>query len=123
MIMAGPGIPSGRRIATPVSTIDIVPTVLARVGLDSAGGIEGRRSLRLGRFKLIKDENEGTHVLHDLAADPEERTDLSMREPGMTGQLLRMIEDRELGTRNSSDEVIGLDLEERERLRALGYVP
>lgn len=165
LILSGPGLPSGRRIEAPVSTIDIVPTILGLLDVPPPAEIEGldlgplwqgdreaeapflarplpgeasgalqfnevsrpfmpfHRSLRLGRFKLIRDENEGSHVLHDLEADPGERMDVASQQRELSRQLLRMIETRDLGTEKPSDPVIELSPGERERLRALGYVP
>lgn len=41
LIVRGPGVPAGLRIQAPVSGIDIVPTVLSRVGVEAPEGIEG----------------------------------------------------------------------------------
>ncbi|MYF85927.1 MAG: sulfatase-like hydrolase/transferase [Rhodospirillaceae bacterium] len=45
MIVAGPDVPAGRTVATPVSLIDLYPTVIDAVGLDPAedeAGLPGR---------------------------------------------------------------------------------
>ncbi len=41
LIAAGPGMPSGRRCASPASHIDLQPTILKAHGLDGAGGLDG----------------------------------------------------------------------------------
>jgi arylsulfatase A-like enzyme len=41
LIVSGPGIPAGRRISAPVSLIDLVPTILARVGATQDVDVEG----------------------------------------------------------------------------------
>lgn len=42
LVMRGPGIERGRRVAGPVSLVDVVPTVLARLGLPAPAGLDGR---------------------------------------------------------------------------------
>ncbi len=41
LILRGPGIPAGRRIATPVSLVDVMPTLLRHLGLPVAGELDG----------------------------------------------------------------------------------
>jgi arylsulfatase A-like enzyme len=41
-IMAGPGVPAGRDVRTRVSTIDVVPTALALLGIDADRSLLGR---------------------------------------------------------------------------------
>jgi arylsulfatase A-like enzyme len=41
LILAGPGIPRGRVVAEPVSLVDLLPTVLARLGIPLAHGVDG----------------------------------------------------------------------------------
>ncbi len=104
MILAGPELPAGRRVATPVSLIDVAPTALravlgesgaAHVGRPlqdlAVGEEEGDRPLfaeyhdggsptgifvyRRGRWKLVHYEGYRPQ-LFDLAADPGEESDL-----------------------------------------------
>jgi arylsulfatase A-like enzyme len=42
LLMRGPGIPPGRRIHQPVSLVDVVPTVLALLGMDGPHDLDGR---------------------------------------------------------------------------------
>ena len=41
LLMRGPGIPRGLRIPTPVSLVDLVPTILAQIGVEGPANIEG----------------------------------------------------------------------------------
>ena len=42
MILAGPGVPEGRRVQAPVGVIDVLPTVLDLLGVETPGEVEGR---------------------------------------------------------------------------------
>lgn len=104
MILAGPGLPQGKQVATPVSLVDVAPTALRAV-LGSKGDEGPGRALqeiaaaaddperplfaeyhdggsdtgifayRRGRWKLVHYEGEGPQ-LFDLEADPQELRDL-----------------------------------------------
>jgi arylsulfatase A-like enzyme len=41
LLIKGPGIPADTRVASPVSLVDIVPTLAARAGLEAPPGIDG----------------------------------------------------------------------------------
>jgi choline-sulfatase len=41
LLIRGPGIPRGLRIPTPVSLVDVVPTILAQTGVEAPSAIEG----------------------------------------------------------------------------------
>jgi len=41
LIMRGPGVPAGVRVATPVSLVDLAPTLLATLGVPSPPGLDG----------------------------------------------------------------------------------
>ncbi|MFO1311843.1 MAG: sulfatase-like hydrolase/transferase [Burkholderiales bacterium] len=104
-IAAGPGIPVGRVVSTPVSHIDFAPTILAAAGGPEAarpfpgaslfdvaagghperpviseyhaiGSTGGGFMLRFGRFKYCRYAAHPPQ-LFDLAADPEELVDLA----------------------------------------------
>jgi arylsulfatase A-like enzyme len=98
-------IEAGMSVSTPVSSLDVLPTVLGAVGIESASDrafdgrdllpfLEGRKSgvahgmlawrnapaaaVRLGDFKLIKPDQDGAlGHLYDLTTDPKEKRDLA----------------------------------------------
>lgn len=104
-ILAGPGVPAGRVSHTPVSLIDVHPTVIDAFGLPSdgvarpgrslidlanaaddperpvfseyhaSGSCSGAFMLRKGRWKLVYYAGMAPQ-LYDLESDPEERVDL-----------------------------------------------
>lgn len=104
MLAAGPGLPSGRVVATPVSHIDCAPAILASAGVcplaplpghslfdvahgatpdrpvlaeyHAIGSTGGGFMLRHGRYKYCHYVNAPPQ-LFDLHADPEELVDLS----------------------------------------------
>jgi arylsulfatase A-like enzyme len=41
LVVRGPGIPAGRRIGTPVSLVDIAPTLLGLTGIEAPQGLDG----------------------------------------------------------------------------------
>ncbi len=115
LILAGPEIEAGRRIAQPVSHVDLAPTLAELLGvawgegtqgrsyasvLGSPGsprpersayivGVQGKRfddALVDGRYKLIE-FRDGRVELYDVVADPAERTDLSEAKPGVVARL------------------------------------
>lgn len=105
MILAGPGIPAGRTCATPVSLVDVAPTILTATGLalpdgldgadlasiaraddapgrpvfseyHAAGSSTGMFMYRAGRHKLVAYAGMAPQ-LFDLVDDPGERVDLA----------------------------------------------
>lgn len=108
----------GQQHASPVSGIDIVPTVLAAAGASPPSdrpidGVDllprltapgstappralfwrdgGYRSVRDGDWKLIVSERPARTWLFDLSRDPTERDDLSEREPAQRARLAAML--------------------------------
>jgi len=101
LILAGAGLPHGRRWDAPVSLIDVAPTLLELCGVSIPAEMEGRSllspdparevlseyhatgsrhgafMLRRGRWKLIHHEGGLPPELFDLDADPEEPTNLA----------------------------------------------
>jgi len=103
LILRGPDAPSGVRIETPVSLIDLHPTILDSIGLDpdpdsrgnslfdiakgeqsersvfceyhAIGSVTGAFMIRFGNYKYIHHEGYAPE-LFDLAADPAEANDL-----------------------------------------------
>lgn len=99
-----------RRIAAPVKTLDIAPTLLALVGLDAPSGMRGDdlRPIALGQaessgpvysavihkkmvvkwpYKLIADLRFGLFELYDLEHDPRERENLADQKPELLASL------------------------------------
>lgn len=118
LILAGPGIPRGRRINARVSLVDLTPTLADLIGADcplDARGVSlvpllnaaeapppklvylsnpGRQpsdSLVHGRWKLIADTDTGAVELYDLVADPEERTNLAARHADVVERMGRYL--------------------------------
>jgi len=119
LIMAGPDIARGSVCATPVSLVDVRPTVIAAAGLearDEPAGLPGR-------------------PLFDLAADPEETEDLA-QDPAFAAvcremeAALRAIVDPEAADRQAKDDqnaVVarhgGREKVLRDRLGAASFTP
>jgi arylsulfatase A-like enzyme len=108
---------SPRRIQTPVSMLDVGPTLLDLVGIDTppVSGVSHARAVRDGgeprarvvlselikdysitrnlraaiwdRWKLIWDMDSNTHELYDLKNDPKDETDLSESKPDVVAQM------------------------------------
>ncbi len=144
LLVKPPGAPAPRRVAEPVSLVDVLPTVLAVAGLPPAEGADGvsllgelpaeraifaesfdgkgeiARALRVGPRKLVRHRGRPT-ALFDLASDPGEQRDLAESAAGevaaRAAELAAWVKAHE--GRGSN---ITLSPEEAERLRALGYL-
>jgi len=144
-------LPGGRaagRRSQPVDNLDLVPTLLAYLGVEPAGrGFAGRnlrpwldggdppparlhfalqgtvRTATDGRWKLLVDLASGRMSLYDLAADPDETRDLAGRRPEEALRLrravARWVEESEGG--DAAEAVRRARQHERE-LEALGYL-
>lgn len=113
LCIAGPGIPAGRSEAF-VYLMDLYPTVCELAGATPPEGVEGKsilpvvqgkapairdvmytaymdcqRSVRDGRWKLIRYPLVDKTQLYDLSADPREKNDLS-QQPEYAGKLAEM---------------------------------
>jgi arylsulfatase A-like enzyme len=122
LVLRGPGeMQDGWRVETPVSLVDLMPTILRFVGTTlpvEAGGrslvpallgepLEAEpvyseslyrcyyewKALRLGDLKLIYDQDRGHLELYDLRADPAERTNLVRERPQEAQEMLRQLQD------------------------------
>ncbi len=156
LVVRGPGV-APARVATPVSLVDVVPTILEVAGVPIPTTIAGRSLLRAQDpaaaprpviaervlygaetkaivawpYKVILEVDSGVAQLFDLAADPEERQDLSATQPDTLRRLLGELsaglsEARRLriGVRAELGTGAGAELDEDlvRRLRALGYI-
>ena len=143
MIVAGPGVPAGVRLAGGARTADLLPTLLAAAGIPAPAGLDGvdviggpraresyaetiyprtlgwapLHSFRVGALKYI---DAPRPELYDLAQDPGEQDDLAARRPDdvarLSAALAAMRAAERTAVRTASDPQVA------ERLRALGYV-
>ncbi len=144
LIVKVPGQREGRRIATPVSLVDVMPTVLAALGLPPARDVDGvsllgeipeqralfaesfdgkgeiARALRRGSRKFVHHRGRAD-ALYELASDPSELRDLSGTEAAEASERaaelaawLKAMAGRGAGAPISPEEA--------ERLKALGYL-
>lgn len=140
----------GTRVRDMVELIDLMPTLLARVGVQPPPGLQGRdlaatrlqpsggasfatatqqspglHSMRTLEHKLVLDVPSGRSWLYAVAADPGEHQDQTAREPELSAELRYR-----LGLHLSATVAGGtlepepgqIPREALERLRALGYV-
>jgi len=109
------GAHAGTVVDAPVRQIDIAPTVLDVAGIDPPEGFQGkpllpppppgappsacvaefllygseRKSVRVGRYKLVTDEWRRPFALYDLREDPAERKDVLATQPDRARDLAR----------------------------------
>jgi arylsulfatase A-like enzyme/Flp pilus assembly protein TadD len=140
LVIAGPGLPRGQRRGGIARASDVLPTLLARLGVPAPAGLDGRdllagegreayaeseyparlgfaplRALRVGGLKLIEAPRP---ELYDLAADPEERRNLAAERPADVERLRAALAAARRGERSAPATA---DAAIAERLRALGY--
>ncbi len=148
LIVRYPGVSEARRVTTPVSSIDVVPTVLEAVGAAPAPGVAEslfhpradrvaisesfpsivskqrrhmQRAVFAGSLKLVVDDT-GRVELFDLDQDPREERNLATPDDPRVRQLAAELERwRGLPSAEASGPA-ELDQESVDRLRALGYV-
>ncbi|MDX1650440.1 MAG: sulfatase-like hydrolase/transferase, partial [Myxococcota bacterium] len=152
LLVRGPGVRPGTRVATPVRLADVAPTVLALAGLPAPEGMDGpgletalregrepapravhargrEALLRLGRFKLLAPRSPEARpaALYDLARDPGERENLLTDAPAavrrrLEGALARLEAATSDADAPGAAQGVALSAADRRRLRALGYV-
>jgi len=148
LIFRFPSIEGGLRIDGAVQNLDIVPTLLDYLGIQTEGlELEGKSLLPLvenqepsreyafadqrehrsaddGHFQLILDGEDGTMTLFDLRSDPLEQHDLFSPDhpevPGLSEALNRWLADT--GQLARFDEDMAAARIKEEELRALGYL-
>lgn len=142
-VIAGPGVPVGKRTTGLVRSVDLAPTLLGILGAPALTGIDGRdlikeappgeayaeseyaegfgwaplHSWRLGDFKLI---DAPRPELYDLAGDPFERVDLASARPADVDRLRAILRRARASEKRTAARSLGS--EDEERLRSLGYV-
>jgi arylsulfatase A-like enzyme len=172
LIVTGPGVPRGRRNASPLEHLDLLPTMLELASVPLPAQAQGRSfapilrgeatelperprvsagftlpdgfdvpawSVRSGSWKLLRVKQGESTVdhLYDLAADPNELSDVGAREADrrralsllltryeLDASLLASTLRRQPGAAGapSGPSPAPLDPEREEMLRALGYI-
>lgn len=152
LLIAGPGVCSGKTNDEIVSHVDIGPTIVDLTGIPGFGDATGRSlssSLRRGRssraspivfsvreygkakligarqdsWKVIYDEPNDRAALFDLSSDPGELKNIAATHPKVLAEFIEAIQNR----RSRVEEAPPYDDEELQRkrmqeLRSLGYV-
>jgi arylsulfatase A-like enzyme len=150
LIIWGPGIQPGR-VDTPVSLVDLVPTILAAVDappIDESPGVSLWPLLSTGAplppralyaehtrygpdraavvrwpYKAVVDLDSGAQQLFDLESDPGERVNLAAKDPATMTALAAALAERTAARRQQpAPEAVTLDSATRERLQQLGYL-
>ncbi|MDQ7008001.1 MAG: sulfatase-like hydrolase/transferase [Acidobacteriota bacterium] len=148
LILAGPSVPAGRVVRTPVGLVDLAPTLLRLAGVKVPKTMEGRPLIDDGRVSAPADrafEMEALHGaraygwrplagvvkgrfkllsagrphLYDLAADPAERRDLATTHPRVVAALVDRLP--ALDGAAAPGEETAADTERLATLRSLGY--
>ncbi|MCH7701623.1 MAG: sulfatase [Planctomycetes bacterium] len=124
----------GRRLSNPVSTIDIIPTILAEAGITPPAALQGRNlfaepdgtravfseltldgsriwAAYLHPWKLIWNEGTGQESLFNMSSDPQQQQNLASAEPGERTRLRAILDrhlsaSRKLGNDISSGRVV-----------------
>jgi arylsulfatase A-like enzyme/cytochrome c-type biogenesis protein CcmH/NrfG len=151
LIVAGPGL-APRTVDEQVRLVDVMPTVLERLGVPASAAVQGRslvpltRGERLGltawsetyypryhygwsQLEALRDGRfklvaAPRPELYDLRADPHETRDLSAAEPERVAAFTRVLDElrTRLAGRAAAAGPQAVDRETEERLQALGYV-
>lgn len=152
LIWSWPGhLPAGQRVGACVGLVDVMPTVLALVGLPAPQAAEGRSlmpALRGGGLAerpvyveselprqsfawaalhgLVTDRwkyiDAPQPELYDRQSDPDESTNLAAAEPDVLADLARELDDRRASMTTRTAGEYALDPSAVANLAALGYV-
>jgi len=143
-------IPSGGDAEELICHVDVLPTLLDELGVETDVPLLGRSYFSRDKasdacylgftlygnrfqgivtrgFKLIENQNTGALELYDLSSDPGERRDLAQSRPELVEELrgeLALLETElgRLGNSLRSSAPAPLDPQTLERLRAMGYI-
>lgn len=152
LIVVGPGIPAGKRIDEEVQLIDVLPLILDACHIKPPRGIEGesllplisgtainwkqiafaeadkdnakediKRAMRTNNYKFYYDRLTGEEDLFDLSLDPAETKSVLEENPDMA----KMYRDQLrlwMNTKRGNPKKISFTENEKELLRALGYL-
>ena len=137
LIVKYPGQDSGRRIAEPVESLAIVPTILDVTGVRSAAHLDGRSLTASAAglaFVFWKDEwvvrsaewkllNRGAalHLFH-VSEDPGEEVDLADDRPRVVRRLLRARQERLTEIEASDFGLEGTAADALREMKSLGYL-
>ena len=152
LILVGPTIPAGKLIETQAELIDIMPTILELCGVRIPSGLEGRsllalisqsdadwpeiafaeadhknevhdvkRIIRTDRYKLYYDRHTKQEELYDIVLDPGESNNILEQKPEVAEELRTKLR-AWMATRKGNPTTFTLTDNEKERLRALGYL-
>jgi arylsulfatase A-like enzyme/Tfp pilus assembly protein PilF len=151
LVMAGPGVPA-RVVPDQVRVVDVMPTVLARLGVPAPSAVQGRDLAPLARgermalfahseswypryhygWSELRSVQDGRYKLihaprpelFDLSDDPREARDLAREQPARVATLTRALEEMESAVAGTAAAAgpRAMDAETEERLAALGYV-
>jgi len=150
LIVRLPGREGARVIPQVVETIDVMPTLLDRVGAPLPPGIQGeslvplmrgegrppyiafgessldggRKYIAMGGYRLLLHAETGAAELYAYEADPLELSDRAADEPDRVEALRQRQEEWERGVARAAlgQEQAPMDDETLEQLRSLGYV-
>lgn len=139
-LMAGPGVPT-EVVSTPVSLVDVAPTILATLQLPPLADIDGRawpaepRPIYLETWQLAQRFGLAPHravvsgahklvalpraELYDVVADPAEANDLAAADPAKVAELRAAFDAFGFGAPEAPE---ALDPSVGQALEALGYL-
>lgn len=148
MIMHGPGIPKSKRIEGNSSLVDVMPTVLGMLGIETPDTLDGidlqptwgssetklpsrfifaeadhhdiKRAVFHQHYKLHYDLLTKKSQLYDLTKDPNEKYDLADKDTSAANQLFSQLR-QFMRVENKGQPLEELSSEEINRLKSLGY--